>query len=190
VTTVALAGRRIDTPDTNPSRFPHAAIGAVEQSLHDYFTEHSVRHLVASAACGADLLALKAAAEAGIELRTIVLPFGVEEFRCTSVADRPGTWLDRHGAADDWNALYDRMVAAADAAGTLIVLACGPGDEDAYAMATDRIITEAARNNTAVRACVVWEGAARGVVDHSNALAEGARRHGWSVDQIDTCPER
>lgn len=186
MTTVAVAGRRVDGPEASPPRFPLAATGAVEKRLFEYFAEHGTHRLVASAACGADLLALKAAEEAKITSRTIVLPFGVEDFRRTSVTDRPGAWLDRHGRGGDWSALYDQMIADAEAMGTLVVLGCEPGNEHAYAAATERIVAEAARDEPAVRGCIVWEGTTRRAVDHSNALATSAGRHGWPVDQIST----
>jgi hypothetical protein len=187
VTTVALAGRRVDACDTTNSRFPRSATGSVEQRLYEYFNQNAIRHLIVSAACGADLLALKAADEAGISARTIILPFSVEEFRHTSVIDRPGSWDDRHGVTGDWSKLYDRMIDAADAAGTLVLLGCVPGDKGAYAAATERIVAEAARGGDEARACVVWEGTARGPVDHSNQLAQLASGRGWLVDQIQTC---
>lgn len=189
MTTVALAGRRVDASDMATSRFPLSETGAVERRLHEYYIEHTVRHLVVSAACGADLLALKAAEEAGVDARTIILPFSVEEFRRTSVLDRPGSWIDRHGMISDWSELYERLIDAADAAGTLVLLGCLPGDGSAYAAATERIVIEAARFGDEVRACVVWEGSARGPIDHSNQLVQLATGRGWPLDQIQTCPE-
>jgi hypothetical protein len=174
VTTVALAGRRIDAPG-GPVRFPLARVDAVEAALRAYFAKHAVTHLVCSAACGADLLALRAAADAGVQQRTIVLPFDAATFQRTSVTDRPG----------DWGALYDRLVGEVAAAGGLVVLGLEPDAGGAYDIATEKILAIAAAT-APVRTCVVWEGGSRGAGDHSLALATGARARGWPVDEVHT----
>jgi hypothetical protein len=178
VTTVALAGRRIDAPG-GPVRFPLERVDAVEAMLRTYYAEHGVAHLVSSAACGADLLALRAAADAGVARRTVVLPFDVATFRRTSVTDRPG----------DWGALYERIVGEVAAAGGLVVLGLDPDAGAAYDLATEEILAIAATTAGPVRACLVWEGASRGAGDHSLALADGARRRGWPVDEVYTLGE-
>ena len=178
MTTVALAGRRIDAPDA-AVRFPLARVDAVADALGDYFRRHAVTHLVSSAACGADLVALRVAATAGVARRTVVLPFDVATFRRTSVTDRPGAW----------GALYDRIVAEVAGEGGLVLLGLESAAPGAYDTATERILDVAGTaagvdDAGAVRACLVWEGATRGVGDHSLALADGARRRGWPVDEV------
>jgi hypothetical protein len=175
VTTVALAGRRIDAPG-GPVRFPLECVDAVEAMLRSYCVEHGVTHLVSSAACGADLLALRAAVRDGVARRTVVLPFDVATFRRTSVTDRPG----------DWGALYDRIVGEVSAAGGLVLLGLEPDAGGAYDIATEKILAVAAAAAGPVRACLVWEGASRGTGDHSLALAVGARRRCWPVDDVYT----
>src|SRR5689334_16384562 len=105
---IALAGRRIDTPDTDPPRFPLGGVPLVRRRLAELFRVERATALVCSAACGADLVALEEAERLGIR-RRIVLPFPPERFRETSVVDRPG----------DWGSAFDRLVAAARAAGDL-----------------------------------------------------------------------
>ena len=107
----ALAGRRIDAPDAKEARFPLANVARVRERIAAVLRQHQVAALVASAACGADLIALDEAARLGAR-RRIVLPFPVDKFREKSVTDRPG----------DWGALYDRLVRDAAQAGDLIVL--------------------------------------------------------------------
>lgn len=176
MTTVALAGRRIDPPDAPHARFPLVNVAEVERRLGEYFHTYAIRHLVCSAACGADLLALLAAQKAGIAAPTIVLPFNPERFRQSSVTDRPG----------DWGELYDVMIANARKAGRLVVLAADSSDDRSYKVATSQIVAEAAAAGPDVRVCLVWEGAARGVSDHSTILADAAKTLGWPMDFIST----
>jgi hypothetical protein len=56
----------------------------------------SVRMVVASAACGSDLIALDVAGELGLE-RRVILPFEPNRFAETSVEDRPGEWRTLYG---------------------------------------------------------------------------------------------
>lgn len=175
MTTVALAGRRIDADDGAVPRFPLANRSIVADRITSYLRAHDVKLLVCSAACGADLIALEAAEGLGIA-RWIVLPFDVATFREMSVTDRPG----------EWGGLYDRLVAAAEEEGRLHCLGLEAGGEAPYAAATDRIIAEAAEGSGPHRACIVWEGAARSEDDHTMGLAEVARERGWLVDQIST----
>ena len=159
---IALAGRRIDAEGSDPPRFPLLNAPLVRKRLAEVFAAESMVALVCSAACGADLIALEEAERVGRK-RRIVLPFSRERFRATSVVDRPG----------EWGPVFDRLVAAADAAGDLVVLDEGiVGDEAAaYAAANEAIIREAqalARAGGTPRrsvAVVVWEGAARAKSD-------------------------
>lgn len=175
MTTVALAGRLIDKPGADAPRFPLANVALVEQRLLDYFRATAVENLVCSAACGADLTALRAAAAAEVAQRFIVLPFPADVFRKTSVSSRPG----------DWNAAYDAAIADARAHSTLVELDLVPGD-GAYEAATARIIEEAARLGPPFRACIVWEGVKRETADHSNSLGRLAKSRGWPIDTIST----
>src|SRR5438552_4042532 len=94
---VALAGRRIDAEGA-PARFPLDQAPRVRERLDALLLELRPAALVCSAACGADLLALEAAAALNIPAR-IVLPFEPGRFRTSSVVDRPGDWGPRFDAA-------------------------------------------------------------------------------------------
>ena len=61
-----MAGRRIDPEPAEARRFPFERVPKVEGELHRLFEDIGVSFLVTSAACGADLLALKVAGEMSI----------------------------------------------------------------------------------------------------------------------------
>ena len=178
---IALAGRRIDGPDTDPPRFPLEQVPFVRRQIVDLLTQEHTEALVCSAACGADLIALEEAERLGLR-RRIVLPFPPNRFRETSVTDRPG----------NWGPVFDRLVAAAKAAGDLLILS-NPGDDDAaYAAANEVIIREAealARatlDGTRLRliAVIVWEGAARAGTDASGGLLTLAMKAGFEERSV------
>ncbi len=129
---IALAGRRIDGPDTDPPRFPLDHVPLVRRRIADLLSEEHTEALVCSAACGADLIALEEAERLGLR-RRIVLPFPPNRFRETSVTDRPG----------NWGPLFDRLVAAAESDGDLVTLSSTGDDDAAYAAANEVIIKEA-----------------------------------------------
>ena len=106
---VAVAGRRVDAADTQTTRFPHGNVDAVRAALSRTLENAAAMLVVASAACGSDLLALDAASVLGIRVR-IILPFAPEVFRETSVVDRPQPAY--------WGNLYDRLIAERVGAGT------------------------------------------------------------------------
>jgi len=177
---VVLAGRRIDLPG-GPERFPAKNRDLVCARITDRLRAVGATVVVASGACGADLLGHQAARALGLKSR-VVLPFERSRFRETSVVDRPG----------DWGPVFDEVCNAADAAGDLVVLE-GAGEGDAaYAAANRALLDEAAKVAVAssppmlVVAFMVWEGAKRGEGDHTAELAEGARGRGWTVASIGT----
>lgn len=147
----ALAGRRIDAEGAKVSQFPLAMAPIVKQALANLFQKESIKLLVCSAACGADLLALDAALAAGIHCR-VILPFEQNRFRQTSVIDRPG----------DWGDLFDQIVSFVESKGDLIVLRGNQSAKQAYQRANEVIINEATaaliRRRVAV---IVWEGRPR-----------------------------
>ena len=175
---IALAGRRIDAPEAQETRFPLSMKEAVGQRLRDFFTRREATSLVCSAACGADLLALDAAGEVGIRCR-IVLPFSPERFRETSVTDRPG----------DWGPLYDRIAERIAASGDLVVLPDGGDQDDAYAATNEAILDEAlqlarGKGEGDVLAVIVWEGRTRGEGDLTDAFAASALARGIEVAEV------
>jgi len=171
---VALAGRRVDAVGTNPPRFPLENVPLVRKRLAEVLVTKGAAAFVRSAACGADSVALEEAARLGLR-RRIVLPFREARFRETSVIDRPG----------DWGPVFDRFVTTAEAAGDLIVLDGGGGDDEAaYADANDAIIIEAKRLAEAgapprLIAIVVWEGAARAGNDATESFRNLAAKSGF-----------
>ena len=176
---IALAGRRIDEPGADAPRFPLAHVDRVGDRLRALFEEERPAAVVSSAACGADLVALDAAARLLIR-RRVVLPFDAPRFRATSVTNRPGAW----------GALFDRMTTEARAARDLIVLEGAPFDETAaYEAANRRILEEALSLASAaadVVAVLVWEGSQRGHDDLTAAFGEAAATRGLRLRQVST----
>jgi hypothetical protein len=174
----ALAGRRIDQPNTEAPRFPVENVARVrERLLAELGTE--TRAIVCSAACGADLIALDLAGRLGIR-RRIVLPFEPERFRRTSVVDRPG----------DWGALFDKIIDEVEKQDDVLILECNSDDSAAYAHVNSAIISEA--ENLAkgvgdvVVAMVVWDGKSRGDDDLTAALRDEAKRRRYAVIEVPT----
>lgn len=176
---VALAGRRIDAPQSPDRSFPVENVWLVRERIRDFFSKHEVAALVCSAAAGADLLALDEAGAVSIS-RHVVLPFNPERFRETSVADRPG----------DWGSLYDRILAELDTRGDVTVLSSAEDGDDAYAAVNDAILNKAAtlgmKLNERTVALLVWNGLSRGDADLTQAFGEAARARGVEVIELST----
>jgi hypothetical protein len=178
---IALAGRRIDAPETKPARFPLKSMPIVRERLAAMLAGEHAEALVCSAACGADLIALAEAERLGLR-RRIVLPFPAKRFRETSVTDRPG----------EWGSLYDRLIAEAKAAGDLVVLSGTDDDDAAYAAANTTIIHEAEGLAQATSdgrpyrlvAVIVWEGSAREGTDASGGLLTLAKQAGFEERSV------
>lgn len=184
---IALAGRRIDAPDAEVSRFPLESVPRVREELTALLRLGEAHALVCSAACGADLLALQVAGQLGIE-RYVVLPFEPKAFRATSVTDRPG----------DWGPIFDHIIGAVGAAGHLEVGNGRPDDSDVYLAANDAIIRRAralaslGQNDTtrSLVAVVVWDGIARGDDDVTELFRRQAEDTGFRVVVISTSAPR
>lgn len=95
---VAFTGHMIDAHDRIEPRFPPALEPAVAAALRVRCARWHAPIVFASAACGADLLMLEAALDAGAEVN-VVLPFAREEFVRTSVAPGGDGWVARFDAA-------------------------------------------------------------------------------------------
>jgi len=176
---VALAGRRIDAPQTEAARFPKENVLRVRSGILEWLGRHNTEALVCSAACGADLLALEAAGELGIR-RCIVLPFPREQFRAASVTDRGGEWGER----------FDAILDSVTANGDVVVLGYSPKNETAY-LETNHVILELAISlgkqlAHPVRVLVVWEGESRGDGDVTYAFQEEAQKRDLTVEAIST----
>ena len=180
---IALAGRRIDASNAQAPRFPQENTEAVRTALARRLEGAAPTLLVASAACGSDLLALEAASGLGIRTR-IVLPFPPDVFRQTSVIDRsnPAYWGD----------LYDRLIGDACERGDLIVLNCDRSDASAYIAANEVIIAEALQaahtkvSPARLIAVIVWEGKVRAGDDATEHFRRLALERGFFVEQIST----
>ena len=174
----ALAGRRIDPLNTDHPRFPLANIPLVRERLRPVLKRGDTA-LVCSAACGADLVALELAGVLKIR-RRIVLPYAREQFRQTSVVDRPG----------DWGPLFDRIMDEAETARDTVVLPCDPHNPDAYAKANVAILAEAERLSGEagedILAIVVWDGKSRGQDDLTAAFLSEAKARGHFISEITT----
>ena len=175
----SLAGRRIDAAGADPQRFPRTFEAVVSRRIADALADLHVRALVCAAACGADLLALDAAARSGI-LARIVLPYPVDEFRRTSVADR----------GYGWGEAYDRLVGDAQARGDVRVLGLDAHDPAAYDTTNEAILDEAlglaGDDRASVVALAVWDAARAGdaPADHTAAFTAAAHARGIVVRSI------
>jgi hypothetical protein len=180
-TIVAFAGRRIDAEGAKDARFPFANVRAVRAAIDASLERIAPSLLIASAACGADLMALEAAASRDIRMR-IVLPFPPPRFRATSVADRPNP--------EFWGRLYDDILKRAEERGDVVVLDCSENDAGAYSAANKAIIGTASAASAAPStrrvALIAWDGMPRGDEDATKEFAELAKQSGFSVLSIST----
>ena len=178
---IALAGRRVDAPDAATPRFPAANLAAVKARIAEFMQSHGVTGLVCAAACGADILALEAAAELG-RRRRIVLPFDRFQFRAMSVVDRGGDW------GDNWGERYDRLIDDAIASGDLIEAAHDPNDNDTWFAGNLDILNQAQtladKNHADLAALIVWEGQSRGADDVSGHLKATAEDRGLGIAEV------
>ena len=183
---VALAGRRIDAPGAQPSRFPPALVNSVKKELIACLKSADAKHLVCSGACGADLLALQAAGELGIS-KTMVLPFDAGTFKSTSVTDRPG----------NWGPIYDNLVTELKRSNALIELSHDKNDPEVYINTNLNILDEAqkiAGLNHAdkvgdggvppIMALIVWEGKPKDADDTTYHFMKEAEKRNFMIKEI------
>lgn len=95
---IVFAGHMIDAPDRSVPRFPAALAPAVEAAVRERFAQFHRPIVYSSAACGADLIFLETALDAGAEVN-VVLPFDRADFVRTSVAIGGESWTGRFDAA-------------------------------------------------------------------------------------------
>lgn len=176
---IACAGRRIDAPEAQVARFPLIFASRVRDRLSQLFQELQPTDLVASGACGADLIAHEVAEEQGIH-RHMLLPFAIDRFRQSSVIDRPG----------DWGPLYDRLTQHIQQHGDLIIVPNGADEQAAYLQANHAILRHAqllaTAQQTSVLAVLIWDGQSRGPDDITAAFGDLVRAQGIPVHQIST----
>jgi hypothetical protein len=192
-TIVAFAGRRIDATDVETPRFPLTQVDVVQKKIEELFRRDNVKTLTCSAACGADLIALRVAQKLGIHYR-IILPFVPERFRGTSVMDRPCTqeW--------NWGVLFDQVIDIAQKNGELVVVETDEAYQKAYQAVNRAILNEALQQGRIqagtgapqefyeVQAVIAWDGHARGPRDLTLHFAQEARSRGLVVKEILTLP--
>lgn len=177
---VVLAGRRIDEPDAS-ERFPLRNRDLVCARIADRLRSVNAVEVVASGACGADLLAHQAARALGLR-SWLVLPFEEARFRSKSVEDRPG----------EWGPVFAKVYEAAATAHTLETLGGAGEGQTAYEAANRALLEKAAALSgsasvpTSVLALVVWEGSSRGPDDLTAGFARDARARGWDVETVPT----
>jgi hypothetical protein len=124
--------------------------------------------LVASGACGADLVTLQIATERQIPCR-MVLPFNRQRFRAESVADRPG----------DWGPLFDCIYQRVKRGLGVKTLPTTHDTQRDFQRANRYLIREAQsiaqeHSDPDIVALVLWDGTPRGAGDvtaHFVALA-------------------
>ena len=107
---LAFAGHMIDAPDRLAPRFPAALEPAVTDALRNHLRELHAPIVYASAACGADLIAIEQASALGAEVN-IVLPFDRDDFVRTSVSNGGPGWIERF---DDALRKATRVIAATE----------------------------------------------------------------------------
>ena len=177
---LAVAGRRIDAADASVARFALAQAERVSIELRQLLASSRAVAVVASAANGADLLALQAAGDLGVR-RVVVLPCAASAFQASSVTDRPG----------DWGPLFDRIIDEVRASGSLVELDLGQ-DTDAYAKVTDALIarTDEIAEGEGLRAAAVavWDGVSRGSDDMTAYFRRLAVDRRFDLHEVRTSP--
>ena len=169
---VALAGRRIDAIGDDCRAFPPDAVERVSAEIAAYLRRIAPTTIVSAAACGADLVALRAAGLLGIR-RMVILPYDRDLFRKTSVQDRPGDWDD-----------YDRIIGEVMNEAGVVELGFKEPSPDAFRAVNRVIFDRASALGYPVRACVVWEGAAQEGVDYTAEFKEFAQERDIPLDEI------
>ena len=190
-TILVCAGRRIDAVNPSAIRFPLEESDRVCREVEVILREQLVTLVVSSAACGADLIVLHVAHRLGIRT-LVVLPFSSDQFRRTSVMDRPSN------AKWDWGKLYDQVIEKVRQAGDLKILQGQLEGHLGYQAVNRALIAEALAfkgkeskrgsgiGPAQVKALILWDGQSRGSEDLTMNFAGEARAHGLPVLEIFT----
>ena len=168
---VALAGRR-----SNSARFPSHREPEVRGKLRSVLTRVRASVLVASAACGADIIAHEVAGELGIR-RVLLLPTEPAAFRVHSVTDRGAAWGER----------FDLLLHEVTMQGDVRVLRLDASSAS-YIRANETLLDVAegvARYTGAnVMAVAVWDGASYGDDDVTAAFVGAAKSRAIEVEEV------
>jgi len=171
---VVSAGRRVDADDAATPRFPVQNVPAVRAAVEQYLRQQRPVAIVASAACGADLILLHAAQNDQIP-RYILLPSPPEEFRKSSVTDRPG----------DWGTIYDDVLRDSS-----VEVHEVPSGQEGYLEVNNRLLDKAQaladELGTSVAALVIWNLESRGDDDVTAHFLREAGQRNLPLSEIST----
>jgi hypothetical protein len=177
-TVLAVAGRRIDPAAPDEPRFPAGNEALVALRIRDRMVSAASKVVVCSGACGADILALEAAAQLGLG-RRLVLPFARKQFRATSVADR----------GEGWGRRFDTILQQLQSE-DIVELNLQIGSHEAYAATNSEILDQAEglASGTGRRALamVIWNGLNRGATDLTDQFRRLAEDRKYQVIQVST----
>ncbi|MEO7522349.1 MAG: hypothetical protein ABIW79_11090 [Gemmatimonas sp.] len=162
------------------SRFPAKREPRVREDLRVLFTRVGASVLVASAACGADIIAHEVAGTLGMR-RVLLLPTEPSMFRAESVSDR----------GDGWGERYDLLLREVAQQGDVRVVRLGASLES-YRQLNEALLDVAEgvaeRTNGAERVLAVaaWDGESYGDDDVTAAFINAARRREMAVEEVRT----
>lgn len=171
---VVSAGRRVDPLGAETPRFPLQNVPGVRAKVEGYLQQQRPSAIVSSAACGADLIVLQAARRAQIRCH-VLLPSSPEDFRKSSVTDRPG----------DWGPVYDEILANS----TIEIRQVSSGHEgylEVNRSLFDKAQLLAAELGTSVAVLVIWNGQSRGQDDVTAHFRTEASRLNLPITEIPT----
>ncbi len=168
---VVSAGRRVDPPGAETPRFPAQNVPEVQAEVEQYLLRCGPVAVVASAACGADLIVLQAARVP----RYVLLPSSPEEFRKSSVTDRPGAW----------GAIYDDILHHSSVE-VLEVPAGHEGYVEVNRRLMDKAQALAGDLGTTIAVLVIWNGESRGEDDVTAHFLREANERYLPVTEIVT----
>jgi hypothetical protein len=171
---IVEGGRRVDAPDAKVARFPPQSVPEVRKKIRQVLENQKPVAIVSAAACGADLLLLDVAGEMHVP-RYVLLPSEPEEFRVSSVTDRPGNWGE----------LYSKALRTSK----VEVLKLPEGQEgylETNLKLLDRSQVLAKQEHTTVNALVVWNQESRGPDDVTAHFLEQAKLRKMPILEIST----
>lgn len=171
---IVEAGRRVDAPDAKVARFPPQNVPEVRKKIRQVLKHQKPVATVSAAACGADLLLLDIAGEMHVPCY-VLLPSGPEEFRVSSVTDRPGNWGE----------LYSKALRTS----RVEVLNLPEGQQgylETNLKLLERAQVLAKQEHTTVNALVVWNQESRGPDDVTAHFLEQAKLRKMPILEIST----
>lgn len=173
-TVVVSAGRRVDAADAAVPRFPQQNVPGVQSQIEDFLNHQRPAALVASGACGADLLVLQAALNISVPCH-VLLPSSPDTFRESSVTDRPG----------NWGPIYDAVLKASK-----VEVLSLPQGQEGYMEINRKLLDKAQElaqaQGAPVTALVIWNRESRGDDDVTAHFLDEATRRGIAVQEIST----